>query len=228
MKTKLIIFTAVLLVFVGGMTSCEKKKCQCQELMNQPAMSCMERSFIEGCSIFLSENTDVNPWYSSDKIFFIKGKTLETVENHGLKVRLIEDLKENFPKDVNTFTVWGTGIGPGNGYDYFFTSNSRADWLTTDWKEGDTLLMLLTSVDKEKAEATMNMCCMPEEIQSQWFERPGDFRTMMCTPSVVKLSEDYVIGRLLFTWDGDIPYLVREMPRKEFDERLQKILNSKQ
>jgi len=228
MKTKIITLTAILLMLAGGFVSCEKKtNCQCQELMNQPAMDCMERSFIEGLSIFLPENTEEYPWlsnYEKDGIFLIKGEVLETIE-HGLKIRLIEDLKGSFPKNVNEFTVWGNGQ-----ISYFFISDNRSDFFAQDgWEKGDILLMLLTSINKEKVEAMLNMCCAEEFLSRwQWHERPGDFSTMVCTPSVVKLSDGSVTGRLLLVLDEENPHYVTEMPWEAFEKILQEILNSTQ
>ena len=244
MKTflKIAVLSAVLLVFAGLMVSCnDQPECRCEELMNQPAKMCAFSTFICGLEILLEGDFDTpSSWtfcqegdslifigrspflLGEDGLFFIKGEVLDTVE-HGLRVRLIDDLKGSFPQNINTFTVWGVGR-----YSYFFTSDNRSDWLTIDWKVGDTLLMLLTSVNRDRVETTLNMCCIPEETRSRWFERPGDFRTFDCLPSVAKLSENYVSARWL-SWDWDEKRMITEMPRKEFDELLLRLqlLNSR-
>ena len=55
-------------------------------------------SFFEGVSKY-SDSRDT---------YVIKGIVVDTHEKYGLKIRLVEDLKGNFPKTVNTFIVWGS------------------------------------------------------------------------------------------------------------------------
>jgi len=225
MKTilKITVLSAVLLMLAGVLVSC-KSECRCQELMNASAGMCAPNSFISGLSEILLPDLDEHPWLSyriEEGVFLIKGEVLDAIKQRGLKIKFIEDLKGNFLQSLNTLTVWGAGR-----YSYFFMSDNRLDWLTIDWKVGDTLLMLLAPVCKERVEATMNMCCIPAERRSQWIEGPGDFRTLSCTPSVVKLSGNSVFARqLLIDWEEK--RYITEMPREEFDEILQRILNSR-
>ena len=57
---------------------------------------CEQFSFLDGVSI-TSKNSD---------FYVIKGVVLGTYRRNGLTVRLVEDLKGNFPKGVITFNVW--------------------------------------------------------------------------------------------------------------------------
>jgi len=234
--------SAVLLMLAGLMVSCnDQPECKCEELMNQPAKMCAFSTFICGLGTLLEGDFDtLSSWIfcqegdslifigrssslrGEEDLFFIKGEVLDTVE-HSLRIGLIDDLKGSFPQNISTFTVWGAGR-----YSYFFISDNRSDRLTIDWEVGDTLLMFLTPVNRERVEATLNMCCMPEETRSRWIERPGDFRTLGCLPSVAKLSENYVSARWLL-WDWEERRMITEMPRKEFDELLLRLqlLNSR-
>jgi len=53
-------------------------------------------SFIEGVALYLNNK----------EVFVIKGEALEEYE-YDRRIRFIEDLKGNFPKNIDTFFAWG-------------------------------------------------------------------------------------------------------------------------
>ena len=132
--------------------------------------NCIVNSFMEGISMYSN--------YSN--VYIIKGIVLDKIE-YGLNIKLVEDLKGNFPINVNAFTVWGNGE-PRN------VTNGRQDNLTFLYKKQDVLIMHLTP-------ARDLSFILPPEFT--WLEKPEDYTTFDCTWSVLKLSEDYVIGVIL-------------------------------
>ena len=138
----------------------------CSDSNNEtPSMDCREVSFKEN----YLENI------KNDNVFFIKGEVLDEVK-YGLKIRLIEDLKGNFPKNVTTFTTWGA--------DFEGALINRWDALWRDYNKQDVLIMLLVQAD------------LGERFQNLGLpEKRGDYSTCDCAYSVLKLSDDgYVTG----------------------------------
>ena len=131
-------------------------------------------SFLEGVSKSLLG------FYSYDSIFIIKGIVSDKYE-YGLNIRLVEDLKGNFPENVDTFIVWGGGNT--------FLESHTLDYLEM-YDEQDVLIMLLTPVRDIPAEMIP-----PGNI----WEKLGDYTTLNCTHSVLKLSDDYLTGRKILT-----------------------------
>ncbi len=111
----------------------------------------------------------------SDKCFFIKGVALDVFE-YGRTIKVIEDLKGNFVDDSLIF-VWGWG-DPGPGC----MTTERWD-IITQYEENDTLIMLIVPVFFEN--------CL---------EVFGDYTTIACASSVLKLSNGFVTGRIFFPW----------------------------
>ena len=115
--------------------------------------------------------------YASDsKVYIIKGIILDKIE-YGLNIKLVEDLKGNFPKNVNTFVLWGDGIP--------FLCSNRVDDLKK-YNNQDVLIVLLTPAHDLPADM------IPDG--NTWFEEPEDYTTLTCTASVLKLSDGYVTG----------------------------------
>jgi len=132
--------------------------------------------------------------------FIIKGILLEYPYKNACNVRFVEDIKGNFPENVSTFTIWSMG-----------TNYSLPNFFGTDPKQ-NVLVFLL--------------CKSPEFPQwsnpdLQWFEKPEDFRTLLCTSSVLELSDDKVIGHILPNC-GNIR--TENMSWKDFQKRLNKLL----
>jgi len=152
-----------------------------------------------------------------DDVFVIKGEALDVYE-YGRKIRLIEDLKGNFPENVDKFMAWGGGFGvppytPG-------LEEARSDFLASDYKNKDTLVMLLTNYDKNLAQVF--------ELYTlqgiSFLEKPEDYRTFGCTNSVLKLSGDVVTGKTnIFPWDENSKIL----PWDDFNEIFQVILKTR-
>ena len=124
------------------------------------AGDCVSSSFYEGISMYSNNNN----------VYIIKGIVLDKIE-YGLSIKLVEDLKKNFPKDVSTFTVWGNGST--------FIELNRLDNLAL-YNKQDVLIMLLTPTRDLLAEM------VPQG--HKWLEKPEDYATLGCTYSVLKLS----------------------------------------
>jgi hypothetical protein len=105
--------------------------------------------------------------------YFIKGEVIEVVQ-HGNRIKIIEDFKKNY-EDNTTITVWGDG-GAGNRMDALYNSNVT-----------DTLLLLITKTDLLE-----NSLCP----QCEPYEQLNDYMTMVCSYSVLKLSNGIVSGRI--------------------------------
>jgi len=135
------------------------------------------------CSRFTSFLDGVSITSKNNNVYVIKGIASETFKN-GRKIRLIEDLKGNFPKSVITFNVWKNHIG--NIFD------TRIDDLGL-YDNQDVLIMLLVQ------------------------EKPNDYTTLGCIPSVLKLSDGYVTGKIIPCWKDIIEmWGLSDMTSNEF------------
>ena len=138
-----------------------------------PVCDCLFVPFIETYATHFSGNP-----YNGNETYFIKGIAGNIVDGYGCKIKFIEDLKGNFSKKVNTtFTVWGNIDG------------CRADNFN-DYNYQDTLIMLLNPARDRKFKITGNE-------SKPYHEKVGDYVTMGCGISVLKLSENYVTGCIL-------------------------------
>jgi len=108
--------------------------------------------------------------FQNDDFFLIKGVALD-VNKHGREIKVIEDLKGNFTGKSSIF-VWGTtgSSSCGNNPD------ARMDYIT-QYQKNDTLIMFVEKVQSNKK-----------------IERSGDYTTLNCFASVLKLSNGYVTG----------------------------------
>ena len=221
MKTglKITALSAVLLMLATIIIGCDNKPCKCEDLLEVTKGTCIGYSFIDKLSKLLNSEQ-----HSTDIFFLIKGEALYAIE-HGRRVRLMKDLKGNFPENVDVFTVWGAG-------GFRFITTGRTDYLARDWNSNDTLFMLLLPYDKNETEMLINELSLRGQLECLpllWFEKPGDFRTITCQHSVVRLSGNYVTGSYVRPLDDTGDYTKTQiMPLKEFESRLQELLNSKQ
>jgi len=110
--------------------------------------------------------------------FFVKGLVLDSHQEYGKRVRLIDDLKGNFPEGITDFTVWGN-----RGFPW----RLRFDDLTL-FNQQDTLIMLLQQVGRT------------EEIISDNIERIGDYVTIPYSFSTLKFSNNSVHGHITSTY----------------------------
>ena len=158
------------------------------------ALDCIVCSFLEGVSMY-SKCSD---------LYVIKGIALDKYE-YGCKIELLEDLKGNFPENLDTFIVWGDGNTA--------LELNRMDDLRI-YDDQDVLIMLLTPAH-DLSEMTP---------AGTWFEKPEDFTTITCTKGVLKLSDGYVTGYLTpedgFNYEQTIQWL-------DFQNELHKLLNIK-
>jgi len=231
MKTilKFTTLTAVLLILAISVTGCNKRsECECQDLMkNAMAGDCMEYSFFETLG---QRDSNIYPFYSEYRdnvfspLFLVKGVASDAIE-YGRRIRLVEDLIGNFPENVNnSFIAWGAGNF------MHVQACSRVDHLAANWENGDTLLMLLFphfEDETERARKYLEDIGRSECIPVLLIEKPGDYTTLPGHYSVVKLSGDFVVGRSIFPEHQGQGLEWKSVPRKEFFERLQEILNSK-
>ena len=154
---------------------------------------CPVSSFMEGVSKY-SKCSDV---------YLIKGIVLDAHE-YGLNIRLDEDLKGNFPKNVSTFIAWGNNSN-------FFTEDERSDNL--NWYDKQDILIMILTPSQDWSEM------MP--LRDTWLEKQGDYSTLWCTNSVVNLSDGFVTGCILHNKG------IHSMSYKDFQKLLNKILKNK-
>ena len=160
--------------------------------------------------------------YQKEDVYFIKGIASNFEHEGGLNIKPIEDLKRNFPENVNTFIAWG-GYNPENCF------LNRLDNLSI-YKNQDTLIMLLTP------SSAWQYFSVPE--------KRGDFATITCAFSVLRLSDGFVTGYILpyeekdkwwenmsqeesnsiLALSGQIMFGIETIPWEELYEKLQKLL----
>ena len=144
------------------------KECTMQSMAGLAA-NCAVLSFLEG----------VSEYSKCSNVFFVKGIVLDAYE-YGLNIRLEEDFKGNFPENANTFLAWGSNLNS-------LLEDNRLDDLNL-YEKQDILFMILTpSPDWSEM--------IP--YKNTWIEKQGDYSTLTCTNSVVKLSDGFVTGCIL-------------------------------
>jgi len=162
-------------------------------------MSCLFVPFIDSYLI----------QFQCDNVYFVKGIAQDTVYEYGRNIKLLEDLKGNFPQDIGTiFTAFGAG---------YFNHNDfvlRVDYLPI-YKKQDTLLMLLIS--------GMNYWEVRDLYIPQREDEEAGYVTTDCCHSVLQLSNDSVIGRIYYKEDIGYKVYPDTIPYKYFQKRLQEI-----
>jgi hypothetical protein len=133
-----------------------------------------------------TENYSMN--IQNDGIFFIKGIALDMFK-YGRKIKVIEDLKGNFTGN-SPVLVWGEGRND-------CIEINRWDHLSL-YNQNDTLIMML--------EETHKRC-------SDDVERSGDYATVTCAYSILKLSNGNVSGYITPQEERDMWY--KDMSREE-------------
>ena len=194
------LYIICLLFFVVFGCSSYDDTCDESEMPSSPmgSLDCKISTFMEGVSMY-SEDSNV---------YIIKGIALD-VYKYGRNIKFVEDLKGNFPKDVDTFIVWGAD----DAFHYVNLELNRMDNLAL-YDNQDNLIMLLTHSNY-----------LPSDPESIWFEKPEDYTTLTCTFSVLRLSDGYVTGCLIPA-DG-FDYVKQTMSWNDFQKELQKLLKSK-
>ena len=109
--------------------------------------------------------------FNNNKVFFIRGVALDVVE-YGRTIKVIEDLKGNFDGESTIF-VWGSGDPPKG----CITINGWDD--ITKYKENDTLVMFIGDA---------------VDYYGSCLEKPGDYKTLSCSSSVLKESNGILTG----------------------------------
>ena len=155
----------------GKQSSTENGKEGCPPLISNSLMAsdCIASSFVGG----------VSTYSECGNVYIIKASIFEEHDKYAQKMKLIEDIKGNFPKNVNTFIAWG-------GYCSFICLNRMDNLRWFDVQ--DTLIMILSpSPDLSKLVTHGHT----------WKEKSEDYATLDCTFSVLQLSDGFVIGRIL-------------------------------
>ena len=160
-------------------------------------------SFLDGTSMYLHY----------DDVYVIKGIAMD-VSGYGRTIKFVEDLKGNFPENINTLMVWGDGFG--------VIESARFDNLARDFSDQDVLIMILTTYDNRFAELWKDLK-HNEVLGIPFIENPGDFRTIGCVHSVLKLSKDTVYGYIA----GSYMTNCQTMLWKDLDKVLKEILSLK-
>jgi len=125
------------------------------------------------CIPFTFKQTFLKKFQDND-IFFIKGVASD-VYKHGREIKVIEDLKGNFNGKTSIF-VWGMSSTS------FCDNKGRQDMRVDDivqYHENDTLIMFIEKTRKSFDNDN---------------EKPSDYATISCHPSILKLSNGYVTG----------------------------------
>ena len=151
------------------------------------------------------------------KVYFIKGVAQKFVYKYGLKIKLIEDIKGNFPQYTGTmFTAFGGNCGG----DFFPSPRNRLDYFTWLYKEYDTLLMLLVpAIDWLAIAGVTNEELITDGIQP-FYEKEGDYTTISCAISTIKLENCNIIGDILKFSNGERPDTISY---KYFQKKLKEI-----
>lgn len=156
-------------------------------------------SFIEGVSRYVE----------NDSVYVIKGIAMDTYE-YGRKIKFVEDLKGNFPENVNEFMAWGDGFG--------VIESARIGHLANYYDKQDVLIMLLTTYDYRLAQF-WKISEFESVFGVPFYEKSGDYRTIGCTYCILKLVDGYVTGFDIFPWESTI-----KAPWNDFYEILQESL----
>ena len=160
---------------------------------------------ITGADCFLSsfkENYLEN--FLKDEILFIKGVALNVYE-YGRNIEVIEDLKGNFVGESSIF-VWGGGY-PSNRGNYICISNEKLDDITK-YQKNDTLIML---VSKKTV------------IHDECIESIGDYTTIGCSYSILKLSNGFATGYILPREEDAFLWEEMTMSWKDLQKELQEL-----
>jgi len=112
----------------------------------------------------------------------IKGLVLNSHSGYGKEIKIITDLKGNFPEKA-TFTVWGNLNAKIRDF-----RSLRFDDLNM-YNQQDTLIMLLHQTGRT------------EEIMSGNIEKIGNFATLSRSFSVLKFSNNTVSGHITSTYE---------------------------
>jgi hypothetical protein len=151
------------------------------------------------CSDLESFSSNYLNHYNNEDVFFAKGIKLKT-ENHGMWVRVIEDIKGNISED--TVMIWGAG-----------GISCRLDRVI-DYSDNDTLLVLL-----QRTDLTENTLKPDREP----FENENDYMVINCYYSIVKYSNGYITGKIIsgetssILWEDFLSQLSTEAINPEFN-----------
>jgi len=144
--------------------------------------------------------------FEEKNVYFIKGIAMDKID-YGRKIKFIEDLKGNFPKNVDTFIAWGGAA---------CMAIIRQDQLRL-YANLDTLLMLLSPADRSLA-ANFAACCPNQNFP----EKNGDYTTIDCSYSVLRLTNDGNVTGYISPFKEGIGMIEETMSWDELQELLKK------
>jgi len=202
MKTKLITLTVVLLTLIGGFTSCNKQNGLIYDYYDGPLYCGGNGCLNFGSGKSLSVSCEFHSFLESAswQTHVIVAEMLEETYQHGRKVRVIEDLAGNFPKDISTFMAWGA---PGGTAVWGLDANRSGFVLSCSdcLKTGDRLVLLLAYPYNIRDSNRKLSDFFPElEPDYEWILTLLHLVTQICSESALRLEDGYVIGSIS-KWD---------------------------
>jgi len=156
--------------------------------------SCEFFSFLESASRVLyysAEDTEdrfIHP-------HVIIAEVLAETYLHGRKIRVIEDLAGNFPKDISTFMAWGS---PGEGgRPIWGLDSNRIGFLSCSdcYKTGDRLVLILVR-PYNRNNRTLSDYFPELEPDYEWILTSEHLVLLGCATSVLWLKGGFVMGNI--------------------------------
>jgi len=155
------------------------------------------------------ENYSLN--CKNENVALIKGVALD-VYRHGRNIKIIDVFNGNLSVNSSIF-VWGAGTAEQGGEGMTI---ERWD-IITQYDKNDTLIMIVEKIIKSARSR----------------ENPGDYETIQCAHSILKLSNGNVTGKIFPFWEREIFKLTGNMTEDELklflenltQEELYKLIN---
>ena len=188
----------------------------CKTPLSASTINCSHTSFLSGID-------QIKDW-SKIELYIVKGEALDAYK-HGRKIKLIEDLIGNFPKNVDTFIVWGNAAICVDGISYIVPSYGRLEYLACYdcYRKGDILIMLLTRTFDPPENWTGTITHWG--CKTEWIETSEDFSIVgWCMSSVLWLRNGYVTGFVHSTYDYRNRKHIDRIPWRNFQRELNDVL----
>jgi len=159
----------------------------CKTPLSPSAINCSHSSFLGGLETWLS--------LSTIPLYVIKGVALDTYNNYGRRIKLVEDLIGNLPENTDTLIVWGNTGGQLRDTNDSYWAYGRLEYLACYdcYKKGNTLIMLLQRPS----------LILSQEPERDWTTTEYFTTFGLCVSSVLWLRNDYVTGNISWEWTED-------------------------
>jgi len=194
----------------------------CKTPLSPSMANCLRSSFLGGLEESLSHYAP---------LYVVKGIALDTYNNYGRRIKLIEDLIGNLPENTDTLIVWGnTGMWGGNiethgntvhpldsnDSDVYYGRMERLACYDC-YKKGDILIMKLQRPQKVFGDRDW-------QAPSEYFTTYGS-----CVYSVLWLRNGYELGLVSGNWDREpVDWVFRNavyrMSWRDFQRELNNVL----